>query len=720
MKLVYSFLLSVSFVFLSPALKAFQLYCPGDVWVGCNDEIWDLSIYGNAYYDIYGIYHDAGTPTVVYNLNSCNTGTIYRTWTVEDPYWNQVSCTQTIYVSGGHFSSANIHWPYQDLQLYGCNTSIHPNDLPYGYDKPHYDYMTCSQVGVSYDDKVFYFGPDCKKILRKWTLIDWCNYIPGSQYHGIWTYTQVIKISNTETPLLSCAKEIVINAQECDSSYVDVPLVNVEGMSCTGEYGISNNSYYADYKGADASGKYPLGTTKVEYTVEYACGKEVKCRTDIKVKDNKPAVPYCYSGLNVALMPVDSDNDGNIDDGMVEVWAQDLNVGSYHPCNNGPLIFSFSADASETSRTFTCADVGVNAVQMWVTDINGNQSFCYVNLSVQNNAANIPDCKPDEGKKYVLSGKTFDEDHDELENVQVTLKDRVPVYQYITEKDSIYNYEVIDSFYNSSNVLVHIYNLTIEYFDKVIDSIPHHNVMHLMSNQNGVYGTNDILLYRNYEITAYKPGDMSRVNNSDLEILKAFVDGEYQFKNKYSYLAADINEDTEVNNEDVLLLEELLSGEEDEWPKERQWIFYNMQDMATATDYPLADHLSQDVRIQNIQDKSHHLDFMGILKGDLDKYESMDEVAGLNEKINLRNSQVDKDISVFPNPFTSNIRVGNPKGEAGKIKVFSSEGRLIYSGIINKSQSETVIPDSELWNKGNYFLSIETENDKKTIKLIKL
>ena len=217
MKLVNYILLSLFFIISASTLNAFQLYCPGDVWVNCNDEIWDLSIYGNAYYDIYGIHYDAGTPSVVYNLSSCNTGTIYRTWTVEDPYWNQVSCTQVIHVSGGYFSSANIHWPYQDLHLYGCNTSTQPNDLPYGYDKPRYDYLTCSQIGTSFNDKVFYFGPDCKKILRKWTIIDWCKYIPGSQYHGIWSFTQVIKISNTETPLLSCAKEIVVNAQECDS-----------------------------------------------------------------------------------------------------------------------------------------------------------------------------------------------------------------------------------------------------------------------------------------------------------------------------------------------------------------------------------------------------------------------------------------------------------------------------------------------------------------------
>lgn len=146
MKLVYSILFCALFSFSTQSLKAFALYCPSDVWLNCNDDIWDLSGYGNAYYVLYGSNHDAGSPSVVYDVNSCNVGVIYRTWTAWNPYSHKyVSCTQNIYVnSSSYFNSSNIYWPHQELQLYGCNTSIHPNDLPYGYGKPHYDYLTCN------------------------------------------------------------------------------------------------------------------------------------------------------------------------------------------------------------------------------------------------------------------------------------------------------------------------------------------------------------------------------------------------------------------------------------------------------------------------------------------------------------------------------------------------------------------------------------------------
>lgn len=54
----------------------FSIYCPADVTVDCQDELWDLSIYGNAYYHDYDGDHDAGVPDVNYNLSSCNVGTI--------------------------------------------------------------------------------------------------------------------------------------------------------------------------------------------------------------------------------------------------------------------------------------------------------------------------------------------------------------------------------------------------------------------------------------------------------------------------------------------------------------------------------------------------------------------------------------------------------------------------------------------------------------------
>ncbi len=62
--------------------------CPPDVYVSCTDELWNLSCYGNATYTYNGCTYSAGNPSVQYNLNSGNAGTITRTWMVEDYNWN--------------------------------------------------------------------------------------------------------------------------------------------------------------------------------------------------------------------------------------------------------------------------------------------------------------------------------------------------------------------------------------------------------------------------------------------------------------------------------------------------------------------------------------------------------------------------------------------------------------------------------------------------------
>ncbi|MBK7787660.1 MAG: hypothetical protein IPJ54_03575 [Saprospiraceae bacterium] len=100
------------------------------------------------------------------------------------------------------------------------------------------------------------------------------------------------------------------------------------------------------------------------------------------------------SNLSVALMGIDNNNDGINDEGMVQLWAKDLNWKSYSTCNNYPLRYSFSPDPNEMSKTFTCEHVGKSKVRMYVTDSRGNQTYCEVELDIQNNGANIKDCKP--------------------------------------------------------------------------------------------------------------------------------------------------------------------------------------------------------------------------------------------------------------------------------------------------------------------------------------
>jgi len=513
-----------------------------------------------------------------------------------------------------------------------------------------------------------------------------------------------------EVPLLSCSKVVTVKASRCDSAYVKTSSVTVEGGSCTGGYVIENDSPYALFDGADASGTYPIGSTKFNYIVGYACGQRVICESEVIVEDKNP-VPYCYASLNVVLMPLDTDNDGVVDNGMVEVWAKDLNLGSYHPCNTKPLQFSFSSDVTDDVIFFDCDQVGYNTVEMWVTDTEGRQSFCLVTIFVQNNAANIPDCSPDVGAKFVFSGEILNEDAEPLENVIVTAKDNDPIYEYETEVVETHEFVIIDSFYNSAGLLLHIFDTRVVLDTIVSDSSAQVNVKHLYTNEEGKFGSNDVLMDRNYLLSAYKSGNMSLVDQNDLALLNAYLSERYTFESPYSYIAADINEDNVINQEDYELLSELVNGEEDEWPKERQWVFYNSIEMGSMSDNPLEDEMTQEIMVLSNESRVSKINLMGVLKGDIDKHESFIEEDNL-ERRNI------EEIQIFPNPFSEKFVITNPEQELLKISILSMDGRLIFEE--EQSSSRIEFNQTKDMPSGTYFYQIEYEQNVLSGKIIKL
>jgi len=79
--------------------------------------------------------------------------------------------------------------------------------------------------------------------------------------------------------------------------------------------------------------------------------------------------------LIVAVQPIDTNLDGIIDDYAAIVEAYQLDNGSSASCGS-ELSFSFSADVNDNIAFFNCSSLGVNPVDLWVTDEFGNQAIC--------------------------------------------------------------------------------------------------------------------------------------------------------------------------------------------------------------------------------------------------------------------------------------------------------------------------------------------------------
>jgi hypothetical protein len=65
----------------------------------------------------------------------------------------------------------------------------------------------CSLVGAQYEDQSFSFNnptsPACFKILRKWTVIDWCQPLEEGGYSYLDSLTQEIKVVDNIAPVSS-------------------------------------------------------------------------------------------------------------------------------------------------------------------------------------------------------------------------------------------------------------------------------------------------------------------------------------------------------------------------------------------------------------------------------------------------------------------------------------------------------------------------------------
>lgn len=566
-----------------------SIHCPSDQQLTCTAPTFDLSIYGEAYLLTNGVQQPAGPAQVVRNTNGCNVGTIIRTWQTKDENFNTIECSQKLTLVPGNFNVTNIHWPEKEYHLEGCDNLAIPDSLPPEYRGPTFDYVQCSNVGTSYNDVPYDFGPDCRKIIREWSVIDWCTYNPG-QPGGIWRYSQVFKVSNGGVPpVLNCPKDLTINPTRCDSAAVTIPFATASGFPCSQNYVIKNLSPHADTCTYDASGVYPLGESLIYYELEYGCGEKLSCRTKLHVNKIIAPVPYCLATLNVALMAADTDGNGTVDDGMVELWAKDLDVGSYHPCYDTPLTFSFDTTGVEMARTFTCAEVGHNDINIYVTDKHNRQSYCKVDIHVQNNGAQIPDCEPVIINNMTVAGMVTDPYGLALSEVIVSHRDKEAMHTILPSGES--------------NTYQNIYTA--------------------VSDQSGAFSAANLLLGRGYEIKAYKRGQTHLVDQTDLNLLDKHIKGEAPFASPYTYLAADINEDGLVSIADYHMLKNLLGKSEDDWPNQKQWLFFRKASMGAMSTRPSLNELQQYIEMIELrQNDEPDLDFIGILKGDISFYES--------------------------------------------------------------------------------------------------
>ncbi|MCB9281440.1 MAG: T9SS type A sorting domain-containing protein [Lewinellaceae bacterium] len=297
----------------------------------------------------------------------CGPIVINRTYEVEDVAGNTASCTQEIRFrrptlfdlilpsftsivecDEGYPVDANGH-PAPSLTGYPfIQTAFGVYDLNQSY---------CN-LGASYVDQTpIVVCQGAYKVLRQWTVIDWCQ--PGSSFF----YNQIIKVGDFTGP------QIVLPTFDYDwNGEPDIMTVSTGPFDCTASFpvpavevsdlcspdGTTTEAYIIpegstdpdDYIYPTPNGFFtniPLGCHVIRYVAEDGCGNSTVADLPFSVQDLVEPIAVCDDDLHISI--------GG--QGYARVYAEDIDEGSSDNC--GPI--RIEVRRQYTLDPETCEDV---------------------------------------------------------------------------------------------------------------------------------------------------------------------------------------------------------------------------------------------------------------------------------------------------------------------------------------------------------------------------
>lgn len=557
---------------------------------------------------------------VTVNFNQCNTGVITRTFYAVDGSGNRSpECTQTITVSSlKPFNFDNIVWPVEDTSIYGCTDPSTITVQMYGV--PEAADGACMMFGTSYKDQVFRFnnftgqGDACFKLVRTWSVIDWCTSSPYGKVHSE-TYTQVIKVYDLDGPTIECGDDSVTETTDCNGAPVE--LIASAFDDCTPANELvwqakidANNDGSYDFGPADLAGLitrgvdgntsrvsltnvFPLGTHKIQWIVEDRCGNRDICESLFTVSLTKAPTPFAID-VSTVLMTT----------GMVTIWASDMDNKSEGACGKDDVKVAIVragggfANASQ-SITFTCQDF-----------VNG------------------PRVALDFYAYQVFGGDTLRD----FTTVFVTLQD---------------NSGACDNFQGNNNNTQSAF-ITGSVRTEFAANVPDVEIGLLGGNQgaskldaaktnaSGQYAFPAMPMGGSYVIDPVSSNDwLNGVTTLDLVLIQRYILGMIDLDSPYKVIAADVNNDKNISAIDLVDLRSVILGMRDKFTNNDSWRFVDAAfDFSGGTD-PLSDLFSERYEINRLE-SNMNVDFIGVKVGDVNgSVDAASIVAKSRSKFNL-------------------------------------------------------------------------------------
>lgn len=513
-------------------------------------------------------------------LDNCGLGLLTRYFTITDPQGFMITDVQYIeIIDRDPFDSTDFVWP-EDLDTVGlCNAiQLHPDSLPVPYGRP---VITgddaCSLVGMSYEDQVLPVvrgDTACLKIIRFWTIIDWCQKTNG--LYKKWEYEQILKFGNEIAPVIvsPCVDTLVCTYDpECGKGYIELIADGLDDCTPADElfwtFQIDlddDGSIDSSGNASDASGHYDVGTHRIYWFLEDRCGNSTQCDFTFEIRNCKGPVVYCRNGLVAALEPVDTDMDNIPDDEQVVIYTESVDLGSYHGCGY-PVTFSFDSVIQKDSVVYNCDSLGTRPLEMWVTDINGNQGSCIINVQlIDTNEVNICVAM---NPLVSISGKLSTPKGNLINNADVMLVGSgLPVYR---------------------------------------------------TDNSGFYAFPAMITGGNYQVVPEKlDGVLDGVSTKDLIMIQRHILGISALNDPFAMIAADVNNSGSISAKDLTELRKVILGIQPFFKDNTSWRFVESDYQFPDDTNPWFEKFPEYFDLANLA-QDEEVDFTGVKIGDVDQ-----------------------------------------------------------------------------------------------------
>ncbi len=647
----------------------------GDNVIKCNaySNLWNTAQYGDA------TYYDNCTATIeelptIFNLNNCRQGTITRKWKATDKFGNTNlgTCEQVITVKS--ISDFTVDFPDDYVaNCYGViptaeeakNAMLTNARTVDG----HIENNGCGILAVEVSDRNLSANPDgsCFKVLRKYRVIDWCKFNPnnsnenfnsygkpvagdvhsntiwdndftgnlpawenlanrgnaqerkfrdaddldgsadspyradqpiGSQYaysDGVICYTQIIKLIDNVAPTVTETADALEtcdygSASNCAARYektleaTDQCQGGVSTEGLTFHWTIARK--YAPNTIVDSGStnhiliaSLPYDTIYiVKWTAEDKCGNSGHDEYLVQFRDCKKPSIVC-AVVNAEIMPLTGNPAGG---GAIEIWARELFISVADNCTDRYTLerkvrvrkagTGTGYPATGSGVTFTCDDYNANAthtaqVEVWTQDNAGNADFCLSTVTLQNN---MGACGGTDERRAVVSGGVQTETRSNIENVAVKVSaNGVAAGAFTTRAD-------------------------------------------------GAFSIGGLSMGQNYAVRGEKTDNLlNGVTTYDIALISRHILGTEVLNSPYKIIAADVNNDRDVNTADMINLRRLILHITSALPNNNpSWRFVNSAYTFRSAANPLGEDFPEVVNATNAA-RTNTANFVGIKVGDL-------------------------------------------------------------------------------------------------------